>query len=237
VATLAGNLEGRVAVVTGASRGIGRAIAVLFAKQGARVAGCARSERAAGFLDDLSPDERRRCVNATCDIRSARDVTRFRDEVQAALGAPDILVNNAGIVARESALTMTEETWSDVLASNLTGTFLVTQAFLPAMKARRNGRIINIASVAGRTGTPLLSAYCAAKHGVVGLTRSLAEEFRADGISVNAICPGSVDTEMLKQGMPGGTPKMSADEVARVALFLAALAPSALTGGCIDVFG
>jgi 3-oxoacyl-[acyl-carrier protein] reductase len=235
VATLA--VEGRVAVVTGASRGIGRAIAALFAKQGARVAGCARSVRAGSFLDDLSPDERRRCVNATCDIRSARDVTSFRDDVQAALGAPDILVNNAGIVARESALTLTEETWNDVLASNLTGTFRVTQAFLPAMKARRNGRIINIASVAGRTGTPLLSAYCAAKHGVVGLTRSLAEEFRADGISVNAICPGSVDTEMLKQGMPGGTPKMSADEVARVALFLAALAPPALTGACIDVFG
>jgi NAD(P)-dependent dehydrogenase (short-subunit alcohol dehydrogenase family) len=176
-------------------------------------------------------------MNAACDVRAGRDVTRFRDDVQAALGAPEILVNNAGIVARESALTMTEETWGDVLASNLTGTFLVTQAFLPAMKARRSGRIINLSSIAGRTGTPMLSAYCAAKHGVVGLTRCLAEEFRADGISINAICPGSVDTEMLKQGMPGGTPKMSADEVARVALFLAALAPSALTGACIDVFG
>jgi len=236
VAKLVGDLEGRVVVVTGTSRGIGRAIAVLFAKQGARVAGCARGVRE-GFLDDLSPDERSRCVNATCDIRSGRDVTRFRDDVRATLGAAEILVNNAGIVARESVLAMSEETWGDVLASNLTGTFLVTQAFLPAMKASRSGRIINLASIGGRSGTAMLSAYCASKHGVVGLTRSLAEEFRADGISINAICPGSVDTDMLKQGMPGGTPKMTADEVARVALFLAADAPSALTGACIDVFG
>jgi 3-oxoacyl-[acyl-carrier protein] reductase len=231
------SLEGRLAVVTGASRGIGRAIALRFVRAGARVAGCARGRRAGSFLDDLAVDERHRCMHATCDVSVQREVARFCDEVQAILGEPDIVVNNAGIVARGAALALTLETWNEVLASNLTGTFLVTQAFLPAMKSNHGGRIINLSSIAGRTGTAMLSAYCAAKHGVVGFTRALAEELRPDGISVNAICPGSVDTEMLLQGMPGATPNMTADEVARVALFLAADAPLALTGACIDVFG
>lgn len=230
-------LDGRLAVVTGASRGIGQSIAALYAKNGARVAGCALGTHAGSFLDELTVDERSKCLHATCDVRSQDDVVRFHDEVQAKLGAPDIVVNNAGIVARASAATMALATWNDVLASNLTGTFLVTKAFLPAMQSRHGGRIINVASIAGRIGTPMLSAYCAAKHGVVGLTRALAEELRGDGILVNAICPGSVDTDMLPQGMPGGTPKMTADEVARVALFLAVDAPPALTGACIDVFG
>jgi meso-butanediol dehydrogenase/(S,S)-butanediol dehydrogenase/diacetyl reductase len=232
-----GQLEGRLAVVTGASRGIGRAIASRFVRAGARVAGCARGRRTGSFLDDLTVDERRQCMQATCDVSVPSDVARFCDEVRATLGDPDIVVNNAGIVARGSVLALTLETWNEVLASNLTGTFLVTQAFLPALRSRRGGRIINLSSIAGKTGTPMLSAYCAAKHGVVGFTRALAEELRPDGISVNAICPGSVDTEMLEQGMPGGIPNMTADEVARVALFLAADAPPALTGACIDVFG
>lgn len=233
-----GKLDGRLAVVTGTSRGIGRAIAVLFVKEGAHVAGCARSPESASFLDDLSPGERQRAVQAVCDVGSKEDVLRFRDDVQASMGAlPDIVVNNAGIVARECMTMLSLETWNEVLGSNLTGTFLVSQAFASAMKTRGNGRIINLSSIAGRSGTPLLSAYCAAKHGVVGLTRAWAEELRSDGIAVNAICPGSVDTDMLKQGVPNAEPVMTPAEVARVALFLAADAPPALTGSCIDVFG
>jgi NAD(P)-dependent dehydrogenase (short-subunit alcohol dehydrogenase family) len=229
-------LPGKIAVVTGASRGIGRAIAVALAREGAQVAGC--SLRPAGdFLDELPPPERRGGWLSACDVRDRTAVERFRDEVLARAGAPDLLINNAGTVVRRAFVDLTDGDWNEVLGSNLHGTFLVTRAFLPAMLARGGGRIINLSSIAGRQGTPMLTAYCAAKHAVVGLTRALAEELREQGVPVNAICPGSVDTAMLEVGMPGGTAKMTAEDVARVALFLAAESPPALTGSCIDVFG
>jgi NAD(P)-dependent dehydrogenase (short-subunit alcohol dehydrogenase family) len=123
------------------------------------------------------------------------------------------------------------------VATNLTGAYRVTRAFLPEMRARGRGRIVNLASISGREGTALLTAYCAAKHGLVGLTRALAEEVRGDGLQVNAVCPGSVDTAMLQQGVPGAQPDMTADDVAEVVLFLLTAAPVALTGACLDVFG
>ncbi len=229
-------LQGKIAVVTGASRGIGRAIARSFARQGAMVAGCSLRP-ADAFLDELPEGERRGSFLLPCDVRDGRAVERFRDEVLARAGAPDLLVNNAGTVVRQAFAALSEGQWNEVLGANLHGTFLVTRAFLPDMLARGGGRIINLSSIAGRQGTPMLTAYCAAKHGVVGLTRALAEELREKGIPVNAICPGSVDTDMLKIGMPGGTAKMAAADVAEVALFLAAESPPALTGACIDVFG
>jgi NAD(P)-dependent dehydrogenase (short-subunit alcohol dehydrogenase family) len=216
------SLSGRVAVVTGASRGIGRAIAAALSNAGAVVAGCAR-HAAPGV--------------ASCDVRVADEVAAFAEEVQKRLGAPDILVNNAGTVARARIDELSVEAWDDVVDANLKGTFLVTRAFLPMMRARRSGRIINIASIAGRQGTAGLGAYCAAKHGVVGLTRALAAELRDEGIVANAVCPGSVDTDMLRVGQPGAKPDMSPEDVAGVVLYLAAEAPSALTGSCVDVFG
>jgi NAD(P)-dependent dehydrogenase (short-subunit alcohol dehydrogenase family) len=217
-----GVMTGKIAVVTGASRGIGRATAALLVGAGARVAGCAR-HAAEGIL--------------ACDVGRPDEVARFADQILRDLGPPDLLVNNAGVVARGRLDETSVESWDAVLGANLKGTFLVTRAFLPAMRARRAGRIVNVASISGRQGTAGLTAYCAAKHGVVGLTRALAEELRGDGIAVNAVCPGSVDTEMLRIGMPGAEPKMSPEDVANVVIYLAAYAPAALTGSCVDVFG
>jgi NAD(P)-dependent dehydrogenase (short-subunit alcohol dehydrogenase family) len=215
-------MQGRVAVVTGASRGIGRATATLLAGAGARVAGCAR-HAAAGII--------------ACDVGRPADVAQFAEQVLREFGTPDLVVNNAGVVTRGRLEETSIDSWDQVLDANLKGTFLVTRAFLPAMRARKSGRIVNVASISGRQGTAGLTAYCAAKHGVVGLTRALAEELRDDGIAVNAVCPGSVDTEMLRAGMPDARPDMSPEDVANVVIYLAAYAPPALTGSCVDVFG
>jgi NAD(P)-dependent dehydrogenase (short-subunit alcohol dehydrogenase family) len=217
-------LAGKTAVVTGASRGIGHAIALALAGAGARVAGCARNPAAGSDI-------------VRCDVARADDVARFAGDVLGRLGAPDVLVNNAGTVARGRLDELPIDAWDAVVGANLKGTYLVTRAFLPAMRARRTGRIVNIASISGRQGTALLSAYCAAKHGVVGLTRALAAEVRDEGIAVNAVCPGSVDTPMLQAGLPGAKPDMSPEDVAGVVLYLAAEAPHVLTGSCVDVFG
>jgi NAD(P)-dependent dehydrogenase (short-subunit alcohol dehydrogenase family) len=231
-----GPLAGGTAVVTGASRGIGRAIALRLAEAGADVALWARDATALQRVADELTALGARVQATPCDVADPAAVDSAAEKVRQALAPVTIVVNNAGTVLRKPTVTISDAEWRRVMAVNLDGTFYVTRAFLPDL-TRAGGRVINVSSIAGREGTTLLAAYCAAKHGVVGLTRALAEELRAAKVSVNAICPGSVDTVMLREGMPGASAAMSPDDIARTALFLAHAAPSALTGACIDIYG
>jgi NAD(P)-dependent dehydrogenase (short-subunit alcohol dehydrogenase family) len=229
-------LAGTTAVVTGASRGIGRAIALRLAEAGADVALWARDADALQRVANEVAALGARTQAIVCDVTDSAAVERAAEQVRSALAPVTVVVNNAGAVLRKPTVAISDAEWRRVMAVNADGTFHVTRAFLPDL-TRAGGRIINISSIAGREGTALLAAYCAAKHAVIGLTRALAEELRAAKVSVNAICPGSVDTIMLREGMPGASPDMSPDDIARTALFLATTAPPALTGACIDVFG
>jgi len=223
-------------VVTGASRGIGRAIALRLAEAGADIALWARDgdalQRVAGEVTALGV----RALAVVCDVSDPAAVNAAAERVRSVLAPVTIVVNNAGAVLRKPTAELTDAEWRRILAVNLDATFYVTRSFLSDL-TRAGGRVINISSIAGREGTALLAAYCAAKHGVVGLTRALAEELRAAKVSVNAICPGSVDTNMLREGMPDASADMTPDDIARTALFLAHTAPPALTGACIDVYG
>lgn len=234
-------LAGATAVVTGASRGIGRAIALRLAEAGADVALWARDGDALQRVAEEVATVGGRGVPFVCDVTDSAAVDAAAARVRAVLGPVRVVVNNAGAVLRKATAAVSDSEWRRMIAVNLDGTFHVTRAFLPdlieAGRAAGGGRIINVSSIAGREGTALLAAYCAAKHGVIGLTRALAEELRTAKVFVNAICPGSVDTVMLREGMPGAVPDMSPDDIARTALFLAHAAPPALTGTCIDVFG
>lgn len=225
-------LAGKHAIITGAGRGIGRAIAVLFAQHGANVTLWARSrEQLADAAAHIGPAARWDSV----DVADSAAVNAAASRARAGHGDVDIIVNNAGSVLRGGALDATDAQWHSMFATNCDGTFFVCRAFGNDIRNRR-GRIINIASIAGRQGTAGLAAYCAAKHAVIGFTRALAIELHGVA-TVNAICPGSVDTQMLQEGLPGAKPDMTPTDVANTALFLAADAPPALSGSCIDVFG
>ncbi|MGE3455462.1 MAG: SDR family NAD(P)-dependent oxidoreductase [Kofleriaceae bacterium] len=225
--------------MTGASRGIGRAIAIRLAQAGADIALWAR-DRAA--LAEVAGEIHRtggRAVAMVVDVTDSAAVTNAAATVRATMPPVRTVVNNAGSVLRKPTVDISDAEWRRVIAVNLDGTFHVTRAFLSDLTG--GGRIVNIASRSGREGTALLAAYCAAKHAVVGLTRALAEEMRAAKVSVNAICPGSVDTAMLREGLPHARPDMTPEDIAATAVFLASPppfgAPAALTGTCIDVFG
>jgi len=233
---MTGPLAGSTAVVTGASRGIGRAIALRFAEAGADVALWARDQAKLRSVAAEITAAHGKARAIVVDVTDSEAVEKAAQLVRATMPSVRTVVNNAGAVLRKSTEAITDEEWRRVMAVNLDGTFYVTRAFLPDLE-HNAGRVVNIASRSGREGTSLLAAYCAAKHGVVGLTRALAEELRPGKVTVNAICPGSVDTAMLREGLPDARPEMTPDDIARTAVWLAHGAPQALTGACIDVYG
>lgn len=206
------------AVVTGASRGIGRAIAEALQGAGAEVAVCASS---------AAPDLPGAIFSARCDVSDEEQVRRFFGQI----GTPDWVVLNAGVLERGRIEEFTAAQWDRVLGVNLRGAFLCArEAF-----RLRAGRIVAVGSISGTLGTPQAAAYNASKWGLTGLVKSLAEEGRERGIFCAAVLPGSTDTEMLKK--TPFPPAIRAGEVARVVKFLCADAPFAMTGSAVEVFG
>jgi 3-oxoacyl-[acyl-carrier protein] reductase len=240
--------EGRVAIVTGGSRGIGRAIAVRIAQEGANVAISYRSNDAAAE----ETAERVREAGAECDlfkgdVSSPGDVEALFKGVSDALGRVDILVNNAGITRDNLMMRMKEDEFDEVLQTNLKGTYLCTRAALRPMVRTRWGRIVNVSSVVGLVGNAGQANYAASKAGIIGFTKSVAREVAQRGITVNAVAPGYVETELtgslpdevkdqIKAQVPMGR-FGEAEEVAEVVAFLAGEGAAYVTGQTIAVDG
>lgn len=241
-------LQGKVAWVTGASRGIGRAIATLFAREGADIAFNHLDDDARA--DDVAAEIRamgRRVFHISADMGDTAAIRRFAAEAQAATRMPDVLVNNAGLNIRGAFETLTEADFDRVMDVHIKGMFFMAQAVYPAMCARGSGRIINIASQLGFKGSPLLTPYCAAKAAIIGFTRALSYEAAPRGVLVNAIGPGPVETDLTAARGPEWRRAIEAslpigrlghvDEMAATALLLAGPGGGFFVGACLSPNG
>ncbi|MCA1059200.1 3-oxoacyl-[acyl-carrier-protein] reductase [Rossellomorea aquimaris] len=242
------NLEGKVALVTGASRGIGREIALELAREGCNVAvNFAGSEAKANEVVDEIKGLGRQAIAVQCNVSDSEAVQAMVKETIGQFGSLDILVNNAGITKDNLLMRMKETEWDDVININLKGVFLCTKAVTRQMMKQRSGRIINISSIVGVSGNPGQANYVAAKSGVIGLTKTTAKELAPRGITVNAIAPGFISTdmtdqlqedvrnEMLKQ-IPlsrFGDPK----DIAKVVTFVASDSAAYMTGQTLHIDG
>jgi 3-oxoacyl-[acyl-carrier protein] reductase len=235
-------LDGRIALVTGGGRGIGRAISLALAEAGCDLAisYVEHEGTAASTAEDIRRAGRR-VVIVKADVSRADDVARLVSTVESELGPIGILVNNAGRVRVETIEQMTEASWNDAISVNLTSVFLMTQAVLPGMRARKWGRIINLTSVAGQAGSMLAVHYAAAKAGVIGATRSYARLLAKEGVTVNAIAPALIATEMVRANpniKPDMIPMGRFGEVGECGSIAVLLATNAfMTGQTIGVNG
>jgi 3-oxoacyl-[acyl-carrier protein] reductase len=224
-------LQNRVAIVTGAGRGIGRAIALALAREGVDVALAARSvEELEGVAAEVRALGRRALVTPT-DVAVEAEARALVERTVAGLGRLDVLVNNAGAVAREPLRELAVADWDRVIAVNLRGTFLCSKFALEPMLARGQGWIINISSGAGKRGSANRTAYSAAKFGVIGLTEALDAEVRRQGVRCHVICPGPVESRMRREGFPDEDPATLAqpEDVADAVLFCLLQSPTAYT--------
>jgi len=223
------------AIVTGASRGIGRATALALARRGLDVALLARTEADLAAVATGVVEQGVKALALRCDVTSPAEVSAACARIVSELGVPAVVVNNAGMIRRGLVHQMSLEDFRLVLDTNLVSTFLVTHAVLGAMLERGSGRFIQVGSISSTLGSASASAYCAAKWGVVGFTKSLAEELRATGLCTMSILPGSVATSMLEGS--GFAPKMTPDDVARAIVYAALDAPNAMNGSSLEIFG
>jgi 3-oxoacyl-[acyl-carrier protein] reductase len=241
-------LTGKVALVTGASRGIGRAIALCLAEAGADVAvNYAGNEQAAAEVVQQIEAMGRKAVMMRADVSKAQEADQLIKDTLEQLGKLDILVNNAGITRDNLIMRMKEEEFDTVIATNLKGVFNCVKAATRPMMKQRSGRIINISSVVGVLGNPGQANYVAAKAGVIGLTKAAARELASRGITVNAVAPGFIETDMTDQLPEDVKAKMLEDiplaklgqpeDVAKTVLFLASADSSYMTGQTLHVDG
>ncbi len=219
-------LEGKSALVTGGGRGIGRAIALTFAEAGADLVIAARTQ---AQLEEVAQQVRalgRKCLTYPADLTKSDHVEHLARAALEGMGKIDILVNNAGVFLVRPIEETTDEDWDRVMDTNLKAAFILSRALIPHFKQRRSGTILNVASLAGKKPYEGQGAYCASKHGLIGLTKVLAVELQPYNVHVSAICPGGVDTDLVR-GVMERPDWLDPEDVAKLALFLATLSPKA----------
>lgn len=252
------SLEGKIALVTGGGTGIGAAIAEALASQGAKTAIAARNPARLRETQEALESAGRAALAVAMDIRKKDEVEKGVAKIVEAWGPLHILVNNAGISGLTAIDDPDDARWYDIIDTNLSGTYLVTKEVLKQMKDNSGGRIVNVSSVLGKFGVPGYSAYCTAKHGVIGFTRALALEVVDRGITVNAICPGWVETEMARRGIRESAARdgitaeqfrkqavervpikrfLEAEEIAGLVLYLVSDKAAGITGQAINICG